>query len=53
MTAFDMDMLTNPNVRNGFLNLTALLDSMDFKYGTYVWDTRHKWLDDYVSKCMS
>jgi hypothetical protein len=24
------------------------LDSMDFKFGTYVWDARYKGLDDYV-----
>lgn len=47
-TAFDMDMMTNHNVRNGFLNLMELLDSMDFKFGTYVWDSRYKGLDDYV-----
>ena len=49
-TAFDMDMMTNHNVRNGFLNLMELLDSMDFKFGTYVWDARYKGLDDYVWK---
>ena len=43
-----MDMMTNHNVRNGFLNLIELLDSMDFKFGTYVWDARYKGLDDYV-----
>ena len=43
-----MDMLTNPNVRNGFLSLTELLDSMGFKFGTYVWDSRYKGLDDYA-----
>ena len=48
-TAFDMDMMTNHNVRNGFLNLMELLDSMDFKFGTYVWDARYKVHDDYVA----
>ena len=47
-TAFDMDMMTNHNVRNGFINLLSLLDSMDFNFGTYVWDARYKGLDDYV-----
>ena len=47
-TAFDMDMITNPNVRNGFLSLMELLDGMDFKFGTYVWDARYKGLDDYA-----
>ena len=51
-TAFDMDMMTNHNVRNGFLNLMELLDSMDFKFGTYVWDARYKGLDDYVWECV-
>ena len=48
-TAFDMDMMTNHNVRNGFINLLSLLDSMDFKFGTYVWDARYKGLDDYIA----
>ena len=48
-TAFDMDMMTNHNVRKGFLNLMELIDSMDFKFGTYVWDARYKGLDDYVA----
>ena len=43
-----MDMMTNSDVRNGFLSLMELLDSMDFKFGTYVWDARYKGLDDYV-----
>ena len=42
------DMLTNSNVRNGFISLMELLDSMDSKFGTYVWDARYKGLDDYV-----
>ena len=47
-TAFDMDMLTNPNVKNGFEELLALLDEMDFTFGTYLWDPRYKGLDDYL-----
>ena len=47
-TAFDIDMITNPNVRNGFISLMELLGSMDLKFGTYVWDARYKGLDDYV-----
>ena len=47
-TAFDMDMLTNPNVKNGFEELLALLDGMDFTFGTYLWDPRYKGLDDYL-----
>ena len=48
MTAFDMDFTTNHNVQNGFRNLLQLLDGMDFKFGTYVWDARYKGLDDYI-----
>lgn len=48
MTAFDMDMLTNPHVQNGYNNLTGILDSAGFAYGTYVWDPKYKGLDDYV-----
>lgn len=47
-TAFDMDFTTNYHVQNGFINLLSLLDSMDFKFGTYVWDPRYKGLDDFV-----
>ena len=47
-TAFDMDFTTNYHVQNGFRNLLSLLDSMDFKFGTYVWDPRYKGLDDFV-----
>ena len=47
-TAFDMDMLTNPNVKNGFEELLALLDEMEFTFGTYLWDPRYKGLDDYL-----
>lgn len=47
-TAFDMDFLTNHNVQNGFENLLSLLDEMDFKFGTYLWDAEYKGLDDYI-----
>lgn len=48
MTAFDMDFSLNKNVQMGFNNLLSLLDEMDFKYGTYLWDTQYKGLDDYI-----
>lgn len=48
MTAFDMDFSLNKNVQMGFNNLLSLLDDMGFKYGTYLWDTRYKGLDDYI-----
>ncbi|MBQ8299858.1 MAG: DUF3854 domain-containing protein [Clostridia bacterium] len=47
-TAFDMDLLTNYHVQNGFNNLLQLLDDMNFKFGTYIWDPRYKGLDDYI-----
>lgn len=47
-TAFDMDFSTNIHVQNGFNNLLALLDEMEFRFGTYVWDPRYKGLDDYI-----
>jgi hypothetical protein len=47
-TAFDMDFTTNYHVQNGFNNLLALLNDMNFKYGTYLWDSRYKGLDDYI-----
>ena len=48
MTAFDMDFSLNKNVQMGFNNLLLLLDDMGFKYGTYLWDTQYKGLDDYI-----
>lgn len=47
-TAFDMDMSTNHHVQNAYMNLLSLLDEMNFKFGTYVWDPRYKGLDDYI-----
>lgn len=47
-TAFDMDFSTNHHVQNGYNGLLALLDSMGFQYGTYLWDPRYKGLDDYI-----
>ena len=48
MTAFDMDFLMNPHVQNGFDNLLQLLDDNDLTFGTYLWDSRYKGLDDYI-----
>jgi len=47
-TAFDMDMSTNHHVRSAYINLLSLLDEMNFRFGTYVWDPRYKGLDDYI-----
>ena len=47
-TAFDMDFSTNPNVQNGYNHLLALLNTLEFRYGTYLWDPRYKGLDDYI-----
>lgn len=51
-TAFDMDFSINLHVQNGFNNLLSLLDDMNLKYGTYIWDSRYKGLDDYVWECL-
>lgn len=48
MTAFDMDMATNPHVQKGYQQLLLLLDQMGFQFGTYLWDGSFKGLDDYV-----
>ncbi len=48
MTAFDMDMATNPHVQKGYRQLLLLLDQMGFRFGTYLWDGSFKGLDDYV-----
>ena len=47
-TAFDMDLLTNIHVQNGYNNLLRLLGEMGLRYGTYLWDPRYKGLDDYI-----
>ena len=47
-TAFDMDFSTNIHVQNGLNNLLMLLDEMGFRFGTYIWDSRYKGLDDYI-----
>lgn len=47
-TAFDMDFSTNRHVQDGLRNLLALIDEMNFRFGTYVWDPRYKGLDDYI-----
>lgn len=53
MTAFDMDFLQNPHVKNGYQNLTSTLEKMGFQYGTYLWDPQYNGLDDYIWKgCM-
>ena len=43
-----MDFSTNPNVQNGYNHLLVLLDTLEFRYGTYLWDPRYKGLDDYI-----
>lgn len=50
MTAFDMDMATNPHVQKGYRQLLLLLDQMGFQFGTYLWDGSFKGLDDYIWK---
>lgn len=51
MTAFDMDMLSNPHVQKGYYNLIALIYKMGFKFGTYLWNEKYKGLDDYIWEC--
>ena len=48
MTAFDMDMLTNPNVQKGYQALLQLLSGTGVPFGTYLWDAGYKGLDDYI-----
>ncbi len=48
MTAFDMDMMKNPNVEQAFRSLQELLSLLEIRYGTYTWDPRYKGLDDYA-----
>lgn len=50
MTAFDMDFLKNPHVKNGDENLKALLVGIGYEYGSYLWNPDYNGLDDYVWK---
>jgi len=53
MTCFDMDMLKNPYVQNGFTSMLWMLENLGLEYGTYLWDPHYNGLDDYVFKyCM-
>ena len=47
-TAFDMDFCINAHVQTGYQNLYRLLDELDLRYGTYLWDPAYKGLDDYI-----
>ena len=51
MTAFDMDYLKNPFVRDAYYNLATTISDVDLEYGTYLWDPEYKGLDDYVWHC--
>lgn len=51
MTAFDMDFLKNPHVKNGYQELVCLLSGMGYRFGTYIWNPGYKGLDDYVLHC--
>lgn len=51
MTAFDMDFLKNPHVKNGYEDLKALLTRTGYEYGVYLWNPEYNGLDDYVWKC--
>lgn len=47
-TAFDMDMLCNHHVQDGFNNLGRLLSGMGIRYKAYVWPSEYKGLDDFI-----
>ena len=51
MTAFDMDYLKNPHVKDGYINLANLIADVGIDYGTYLWDPQFKGLDDYIWHC--
>ena len=51
MTAFDMDYLKNPFVRDAYNNLAVLISDVEMEYGTYLWDPACKGLDDYIWRC--
>ncbi len=47
-TAFDMDLLSNFHVKDGYNSLLQLLNDLDFQFGTYLWNPYYKGLDDYI-----
>jgi hypothetical protein len=51
MTAFDMDFLRNPHVKNGYEELVTLLNRINIRFGTYLWHPDYNGLDDYVWEC--
>ena len=48
MTAFDMDMLKNYHVQNGYRTLLWMLDGMGLEFGTYLWNPYYNGLDDFI-----
>jgi hypothetical protein len=48
MTAFDMDFIKNPHVQNGYNELVKLLERLNLRFGTYLWNPDYTGLDDYV-----
>jgi hypothetical protein len=52
MTCFDMDMLKNYYVQNGYRSLLWMLNGMGLEFGTYLWNPYYNGLDDYVWKAL-
>ena len=52
MTAFDMDMMKNHHVQNGYFDLIWMLQRIGIKFGTYLWHPEYNGLDDYVWECL-
>lgn len=53
MTCFDMDMMKNFHVQNGYSALLWTLNGMGLEFGTYLWNPYYNGLDDYIWKyCM-
>jgi len=48
MTAFDMDMLKNFYIQNGYQTMLQMLDIIGLEFGTYLWNPYCNGLDDFV-----
>lgn len=48
MTAYDMDLLDNPNVKEANIRLGEMLNSLGIDWGLYYWPREYKGLDDYL-----
>ena len=47
-TCFDMDLMKNFHVQNGYQTLLWALENLGLEFGTYLWNPYYNGLDDFV-----